>query len=96
MKKQLRYEEVVVKDVLTVAEVALYLRISERMVHEEKGKTIPCVRFHRRYLFYKAAIQEWLMKASRCEDAEPNPHSASEIADRIFDETIRKRNGDVL
>ncbi len=53
MKGKISYEDVAGKDVLTVAEVALYLRISERMVHEEKGKTIPCVRFHRRYLFIK-------------------------------------------
>ena len=60
MKKTIEYSEIQGKTVLSLAETAVFLGISESLVHALKGKEIPCIKIRRRYVFFMPALLKWL------------------------------------
>ncbi len=71
--------------VLTVADVAVFLRISEsvvrRLIREHR---IPYFKIDGRYLLYRPALEEWITALIVKPDLGPRDHPGT-IAERIWD-----------
>jgi excisionase family DNA binding protein len=74
--------------VLTVADAALFLRISESVVRRLiRERRIPYFRIDGRYLFYRPVLEDWMRSIS----VVPDGQSQSQQAEVIAEETINKR-----
>ena len=83
-------------DILTIEEVAQYLRVSERTIYDWASKgTIPCGKLGTTWRFKRTEIEKWVDKKLAPPKATPTPHAIA-IADVlsperiVFMETTRK------
>jgi excisionase family DNA binding protein len=81
----IRKEEVARLEVLTVAEAAVYLRVSESLVRRLiRERRIPFLKIDGRYLFYKPVVEEWLRSSTITPDGQSTAETARGIADDIM------------
>lgn len=63
-------------EILTTAELAIYLRLKERAVYElVRTKRIPCARIGGKWLFPRGLIDAWIKRHTQADDA-ATPHAS--------------------
>ena len=85
------------EEIMTVEELARYLRVTERTIYRLiKGHKIPVIKVGRQWRFEKAAIDEWLHQNVVGEEEKILVVDDEEMVRALFEETLSKHGYGVV